>query len=379
MFRRDEMKTKLKYIFILLILVGGYVYTGKILDRLYLSKYDIVDYMGENRYSTVNSVLKSKYKKSDVCYFVNTDYLSQGISLTPYAYKENIPIFYIKKNEIPKEVYSQMVEMGIKKVIIVGGANYISNGVVRSLDRSNIESERIVASEGINFSLMMAEKMNKIKKINSFAVVTDDDLDVPNGITFLPYADRNNIPVFVIRNTDENIEKLERFSKKYEIKKTYLIGINNYYNTNLIKSLPNVVRISGKDRFEIDRKIMSMFYKKGETDKVFISKGGEVVHKRILAPGQLINALAITSLAADNNSPLMYIENNYFSTKDQELIKKYGFTQLNEVGFKIERRKFFNVERFKTSTTLVLIIISLVMLVRVWYCDKRPYEVVKVK
>lgn len=359
------MKKYLKYIFIILILLAGYKVTDKILDKAYLSKYHIVDYTGDTRYSTVNTVLDKKFKKSDTAILVNTNYLEQAIALSPYAYSNNIPVFYTEKNKIPKPVFKEFEKLGVKKVILIGGTNYISDAVVRSLDRGDYKSERIVASLGINFSLKMAEMMNNQKKVTSMAVVTNDELDLPNGISFLPVADREHIPMMVISNTDEDLNKLENFAKTHGIKKTYLIGINDYYNPNVEKVLPGVVRIAGKDRFEINRKIMDRFFNNKENKKVYISKGGEVVHKRHLAPGQLINALGITSLAADNNAPLMYIEENYFSSDESKLIKEKGYNEINEVGFKIERRNFFNVERFKVFTTVALVIISLLMVIRV--------------
>ena len=359
------MKKYLKYIFIILILLAGYKVTDKILDKAYLSKYHIVDYTGDTRYSTVNTVLDKKFKKSDTAILVNTNYLEQAIALSPYAYSNNIPVFYTEKNKIPKPVFKEFEKLGVKKVILIGGTNYISDAVVRSLDRGDYKSERIVASLGINFSLKMAEMMNNQKKVTSMAVVTNDELDLPNGISFLPVADREYIPMMVISNTDEDLNKLENFAKTHGIKKTYLIGINDYYNPNVEKVLPGVVRIAGKDRFEINRKIMDRFFNNKENKKVYISKGGEVVHKRHLAPGQLINALGITSLAADNNAPLMYIEENYFSSDESKLIKEKGYNEINEVGFKIERRNFFNVERFKVFTTVALVIISLLMVIRV--------------
>lgn len=364
------MKKKLKYIFILIALVSCYVLGGKILDKLYLSKYHIVDYMGDNRFSTVNTVMDKKYKKADECFFVNTNSFIHAISLAPYAYAKNIPVFYIEKNRIPNEVYEQMKKLGINKVYIIGGVNNVSEAVDRSLDRSNIPSERIVQMPGIDFSIEIAKRMNEIKKINTIAVVTDDKYDVPNGITFVPYADRNNIPIFVVRNNEDDLRKLYDFTKMYNIKRTYLIGNNEYYNKNFKKILPDVIRISGENSFEIDRNIMKEFYKNTNHDKVYVSQGGDALFKKFSSPGQFINALAITTLAADNNAPIMYIENNYFSTEDQKLIEEYGYKEINEVGFNIKRRSFFNAERFKTPTTVMLIIISLIMMIRV-LLDKR--------
>lgn len=358
------MKKYLKYIAIILVLAVGYKLADKALDKLYLSKYDIIDYTGDTRYSTINKVMDKRFKKSETAILVNTNYLNQAIAVSPYAYSNNIPVLYTEKNKMPEPVYEELERLGVKKVIMIGGVNYISNVVTRSLDRLGYETDRIVDSGGINLSIKMAEMMDSQKNIDSIAVVTDDELDIPNGISFLPVAQTENIPIMVTTNNENDIIKLQKFVKKHNIKKTYLVGINNYYNTNIEKTLPGVVRIAGKDRYDINRKIMDKFFSDKSNKKVYVSKGGEVIHKRHIAPGQLINALAVSPLAADNKAPLMYIDENYFSSDESKLIKQKGYKEINQVGFNIERRNFFNVERFKVFTTIVLILISLLMVIR---------------
>lgn len=360
------MKKYLKYILLIVILVLGYKVGGKILDKLYLSRYDIIDYTGETRYTTVNKSIEKKFKKSDTAILVNTDYLQQAISIAPYAYSKNLPVFYIEKDRILPPTYDEMERLGVKKVILIGGVNYISNAVERSLDRYGYKYDRIIDSKGVNLSLNIAEKMNKDKKVSEIAVVSDDEMDLPNGISFIPYADVNNIPIFVTNNDEKDILKIEEFARKNNIKKTYLIGNDNYYNNNIEKILPNVERIAGEDRYDVNRNIMNRFYKDKSIKKVFISNGGELMHKRHIAVGQLINALSVTPLAADSKAPLMYIQESYFSSDEAKIIKEKGYKEINQVGFRIERRNFFNVERFKTLTTVLLVIIALVMAARVY-------------
>lgn len=359
------MKKILKYIIIILILLVGYKAGDKFLDKMYLSKFEIADYTGETRFTTVNKGISKKFKKSDEAILVNTDYLQQGISIAPYAYLRNVPVFYVEKNRILPPTYEEMEKLGVKKVILVGGVNYLSNAIERSLDRNGYKYERMIDSKGINLSVDIAERMNRIKKVKEIAVVTDDEMDLPNGISFLPYADKHNIPVFVTNNDEYDVSKIENFVNKNGIKKVYLIGNDNYYNNNIKKVLPNVERISGKDRYDVNKKIINRFYGDSKNKTVYISKGGELMHKRHIAVGQLINALSVTSLAADDDAPIMYVEESYFNSDEGKLIKEKDYKKVNVVGFKLERRNFFNVERFKNFTTVAMMIIVIVMSVRI--------------
>lgn len=59
----------------------------------------------------------------------------------------------------------------------------------------------------------------------------------------------------------------------------------------------------------------------------------------------------------------MYVKDSYFSTEESRLIDKKGYTEISEVGFKIERRNFFNIERFKAFTTVLIILINIFILI----------------
>ncbi|WP_101773105.1 cell wall-binding repeat-containing protein [Peptostreptococcus faecalis] len=359
------MKKYLKYIIIALALVIGYIGVDKVLDKLYLQQYKINSYTGDSRFTTVNKVVSKRFKKADTAILINTESIDQVVSTSSYAYSKNMPVFYIEKERVLKDVYDQMEKLGVKKVVLVGGPNSIAPTVERSLKRNGYKFEKIIESPGINLSLKMAELQNSEKKIDSIAVVTGNEFDLPNAISFSPYAQNKNIPIIVMSNREEDVVKLKEFINKYRIKKTYLIGNEGYFNTNIEKILPEMEKVTGKDRYDVNIKIIDKFFSDENNGKVYISKGGEILHKRHIASGQLINAMAISPLAADNNAPLMFINNNYFSSEENEMIKSKSYKEINEVGFLIERRNFFNVERFKVATTAFLILISVVMATRV--------------
>ncbi|MDU3827356.1 MAG: cell wall-binding repeat-containing protein, partial [Peptostreptococcus sp.] len=144
-------------------------------------------------------------------------------------------------------------------------------------------------------------------------------------------------------------------------KKVYLIGNNSYINPNIDKLFKTVVKITGKDRYDVNRKIIDEFFVDGKNDKIYLSKAGVIMHKRHIEAGQLINAMAISPLAADTRSALLFINEDYFNTEESKLIKDKGYKEINEVGFKIKRRAFFNVERFRLPSTIALILISIII------------------
>lgn len=361
------MKKIIKYTVFILIFLVIYIGGGKLLDKLYFDKFDIVDYTGDTRYDTVNTVVDKRFKKADTAIVVNTEMIDQIVSVAPYAYNNKYPVFYIESYTIKKPVYDQMKKLGVKKVVLIGGINSLNKRVERSFKRNGYKVDRLIESNITDLSLRFASMMADKKKVDALALVSSDVFDLPNAISFSPYAQKNNIPVIVISGGDD-AAKLKSYIDKYGVKKAYIVTNNNTINRNFDKMFSSLVKISGKDRYEVNRNIMDILYKKG--DKLYISKGGEVLHKRSIASGQLINAIAIAPLAADNNSPLLLIENNYLATADEKLVKERKYRELNQVGFKIERRNFFNIERFKLTTTILLVLLALFMTVRVFLTKK---------
>ncbi|KGF13003.1 hypothetical protein HMPREF1639_04530 [Peptostreptococcus sp. MV1] len=356
------MKKIIKCMALIVVFLIVYIGGGKLLDKLYFDKFDVVDYTGDTRYDTVNTVLDKRFKKADTAIVVNTEMIEQIVSIAPYAYNSKYPVFYVESYNVKKPVYEQMKKLGIKKVVLIGGTNSLNNRVERSFKRNGYKVSRIVEYNNTDLSIRLANIMADKKKVKAVGLVSNDVFDLPNAISFSPYAQKNNIPIIVISGKDDDPAKLKNYIDKKGIKKVFIITNKNTLNRNYDKMFENVVKISGKDRYEVNRNIMDRLYKRGE--KIYVSKGGEVLHKRSIASGQLINAMAIAPLAADNNAPLLLIENNYLATADEKLVEERKYTQLNQVGFKIERRNFFNVERFKLVTTIFLILLSIFMVIR---------------
>ena len=213
------MKKIIKYTVFILIFLVIYIGGGKLLDKLYFDKFDIVDYTGDTRYDTVNTVVDKRFKKADTAIVVNTEMIDQIVSVAPYAYNNKYPVFYIESYTIKKPVYDQMKKLGVKKVVLIGGINSLNKRVERSFKRNGYKVDRLIESNITDLSLRFASMMADKKKVDALALVSSDVFDLPNAISFSPYAQKNNIPVIVISGGDDDAAKIKSYIDKYGVKK----------------------------------------------------------------------------------------------------------------------------------------------------------------
>lgn len=347
-----------RYIIFVFLCVLIYNLSGILLDKLYLRQYDIKDYMGKNRYDTVNMAIDKKYKKSDEALLINVSRIDDMLSLANYAYQKDIPAFYSESDKLDASTIKEMKKLKIKYIKIVGGETYISNSIENELNRNDIKTDRLIVKSGVDMSMKSFELTNQIKKIDSIFIVSKDVFDLSNGISFLPYSLNNNILSIPTDNTIEDYAKINKFISDNKVKKVFIIS-DGKINSNLMSSLGKCVTITGKDRYDINKKIIDRFYSNNNNSEVYLSQCGKILHRRNLDKGQLINAIAAAPLAADSKVPIMYLNKVYIDKDEDKIIKEKKYKKIHTMGFRLERRKFFNVERFAIPTTVFLIIISI--------------------
>ncbi|WAW15520.1 cell wall-binding repeat-containing protein [Peptostreptococcus equinus] len=357
------MKKIFKYILMFLALVIIYKGSGMILNKMYLKNYNRVQYTGDTRYDTLYSTILKKYKKSDEALLINVSYIDDAVSFSNYAYQKNIPIIYSDKTELDEKTEKIIKKLGVKKITIIGSDSSISNSVERNLNINDIKTERIIYKSGVEMSKKAFELTNKYKRINGIAIVSRSNFDLPNAISFAPYALNKNIAIVTTDQTLEDIINIKKIIEENKIENIYYISNNKGINENLISSLGKGVIINGKDRFEVNKNIINKFYA-NKSEQIYVSQAGKIMHRRYLDYGQLTNAMSALPLAAESNSPILFLEKEIPNKDEINIISRGKYKTINEMGFKIKRRKIFDIERFAKPTTILLVIISMFVIYR---------------
>lgn len=364
--KRDFFKKKILKPLLALILVLLFLALGNFaLNKFAFRAYDMKAYIGSDRYETGNLVNQGLWKDADTAIIINTNFLHDASSAVPYAFSKNMPVYFTEIHKIESSVVEDLKARKIKKAILAGGITSIDNGVERALNRNGISTERIVAKRGTELSMKFAQLMNDDKKVKAVALIADEKMNIPNGVSFVPIASKERIPIIVLREKDRSM--VVDFIRDLGVDKVYVIGNSTSFTSSTIKLFPNAEIISGKDRFEVNKNIIKKFFKAGDTDKIYITKGGVSENENDLKVGEFINSFYVANKAALSNSPILLSKEDYLTVKEEKLIDNLKITKLEQVGFKLKRRSILNPERLRIVSALSLMIISIGLVVKAIY------------
>lgn len=352
-------KKKITAVLLALLLVVAYLFSGKVINKLYLRGYEKEKIQGENRYETIISCGEGYWDNPKEAILINTNDIASAMNAVPYAYANNIPLLLTDKGDLPPEIHSFIKKNHLKKVYMIGGINSISKSVERVIDRTGAKVERIIQKNNGDISKLFAEMTVKKTKSKEMFVVFDGKNGYSIGISILGKAAEKGIPILTVN--ESNLYKVADFARENGIEKTYVIGRFDDLNSTVDKVLPNVHRISGKDKFEVNRNVIEEFYDMDKVDKVYVVKGGNLIKGKTLNVGEFVNSIAAVPRMAKTGEPILINDTEYIQDDAMDFLKKYNIKKLCSIGFEIKKTSVINldsdVSRIVTSFILILMIL----------------------
>lgn len=358
------MKKKILVVSMVLILGIVYLFSGKVINKLYLRDYEKDKIQGRDRYETMVKCGEDYWKNPEKAILINTNEIGTAMSAVPYAYNNDMPILLTEKNKLPSEVYSFIKEKNIKEVYIMGGIKKISKVVERSINRAGIKTSRFIDESDIGMNILFSKKTIEKTKSNSIFLIFDGENGYPVGTIVLGKAAEKGIPI--LPTNESNIYEAVKFINDNKIDNVYIIGRNKDLNSTVDKLLPGAERISGKDKFEINRNFMKRFYDMNKVEKIYVTKGGTLKNGKELNIGEFVNGIAISPVLATENQPLLITDTSYFKKESKEFIDKYKIKEICTIGFEIEKTKLMllNFEQSRILSACILIILIIIITFR---------------
>ena len=265
--------------------------------------YNHEEIIGSDRYDTAAKIA-DKLGSYDTVVLVNaTSTMSDGLSASGLAGKENGAILLTKKDSIPKVTMDRIKK--VKKVYIIGGESAISAKVAKEITAANIKVERLGGKTRVETSEIVAKKLgnyNKAFVVNGFKGEAD-------AMSASAVAAKNGAPILLTNG------KSSTHAKKAGVE-YYVIGGNTVVDKSIVSKY-DAERLAGLDRYATNREVMDEFYSGKE--KVYIANGDK-----------LVDALTASPLAKNNGIVLVN------KKSDKSILKGKDTVQVGGMDFEID-------------------------------------------
>ena len=254
-----------------------------------------IEIIGSDRYET-SAKIADKMGYYDTAILVNGDKsLSDGLSASSLAGKEEAPILLVKQNTIPKETLTRALKA--KKIYIIGGTAAISKDVEKQL-----AGKEIVRVDGKN-RVETSEKVAKLVGNYDEAFIVNGNTGEADAISVSSVAAKNQAPILLTNG------KTSTHSKKTGVE-YYVVGGDAVVLDSIVSEF-DAERISGYDRYETNRAVIKEFYP--NKNKYYYTKGD-----------LLVDALAVSPLSKDNGVVLVSPKSDNSILKDKDLVQVGG-------------------------------------------------------
>lgn len=251
-----------------------------------------VDYIaGKNRYETA-AMISDKLKYSTAI-IVNGLSIADGLSASGLSGTLNAPILLTTSNSLPNATIKKL--SNVEKIYLIGGNGAISPKIETELKNLGKKTIRLGGKDRYSTSYAVADEISKIKSISEIYYVNGLTGEA-DAMSIAPVAAKNANPVIL---TDGKTTKYRKDIKSYAIGGT---GVLKPYFDSFAE------RISGKNRFETNRKVIKKFF--SDKKHVNLSKSHELIDaltaSALKEPVVLINDSSDKSVIAGSNSATVF-------------------------------------------------------------------------
>ena len=268
--------------------------------------YTHKEIIGSDRYDTAAKIADKLVLYDNVVLVNAESSMSDGLSASGLAGKENGAILLTKKDSIPKVTMDRIKK--VKKVYIIGGEAAISAKVANELTAAGIKVERLGGKDRVETSEIVAKKLGNY----SDAFVVNGFKGEADAMSASAIAAKKGAPILLTNG------KTSTHAKKSGVE-YYVIGGNSVVDKSIADKY-NAEVLAGKDRYATNKEVINEFY--SGSDKVYIANGDK-----------LVDALTASPLAKKDGIVLVN------EKSDKSILKGKNTVQVGGMDFKIEFEK----------------------------------------
>lgn len=256
---------------------------------------------GDDRYKTSVAISRTGWQSSENIVLATGENFPDAMCAVPLAKLLGAPVLLTGKDALNSDTEKEIERLKAANIYIIGGPAVISGNVESYLKEKGLSCVRIFGNDRYETSVALANYMASNFSISSEAVLVNGD-DFSDALSVSSAAAKKNMPVLLASSGYISQSSLD-FIKDKGINKVYVIGDDSIIGDEIIKGIPGVDRISGGDRYQRNTVILSSFEKDLDFSTIYIATGENFP-----------DALAISSLASKNASPVVFVNHTLSDT-----------------------------------------------------------------
>lgn len=266
---------------------------------------------GKDRIEVAINVSKQGWNSSNEVVIANGFKFTDALSGTPLAAYYDAPMLLVGNNGISANTLTEISRLNAKKVIILGGKNSVSESVDKTLRDKGLSVQRIAGEDRYDTSRMIAEEVISLAGSKSAHLVNGDAY--ADAVSISAVAGRNKHPILLTKSNQLHPE-VKKITK--QVKDWRIIGgpvsISENTENQLRKEVDNVDRIGGKDRYEVNKRVLN--YWKIDSDHRYVGHGeafADVLSASVLAARERNGVLLVN----DSKTEIANVQ-DYARTRD---------------------------------------------------------------
>lgn len=267
---------------------------------------------GNDRYETSIKVSQNNWQKSEYIILVSGNDFPDALSAAPLAKKYNAPILLNEGNVLKDAVKGEIVRLGVKNVIIVGGTAVVPASIENQLSSMGIKLSRLKGQDRYETSVEVAKNIG-----TSNGIIVASGENFPDAVSVASIAAMKQMPI-LLTPKDKLPDVTVKFINNNHVNIGYIVGGTGAVSTSAASSLGNYKRLSGQDRYETNSAVINEFTSNISFNTVYIANGEGFA-----------DALSGSAAAAKTSSPVVLIHN---SSGVQQPIVRNNIKSINTIN-----------------------------------------------
>jgi putative cell wall-binding protein len=267
---------------------------------------------GIDRFETAAKIAQQGWEDGSSEYAVLSagmdENLVDALTAAPLASIMDAPILLTEGESLNAFAKAELERLEVTTVYVTSGTGIIKQPVLDELQQMDIE---VVNLGGLN---RYQTAINIAKEIGDFdQIVVSTAWSNADALSVASLAAYQGIPILL-----SDVDKLPSELVSYlspltsQIEKTYVLGGVGALSETVEKALPHPTRLGGKDRYATNMAILEAFMGAIELEKVYVASGND---------GNLVDALAGSSLAAQTASAMVLVDKAGLSSETRSFVK----------------------------------------------------------